>query len=273
MVDIWDRFAEAMTNLLAGKKGLVIGVANNKSIAWGIAKVLAENGASLAFTYQGDSFGKRVIPLAESLGSNLVFNVDVQNSESLDLVFSKIQNEWGSMDFLVHAVAFSEKSELSGRLINTSRNNFIKSMEISCYSLIDLSRRSSELMVKGGTIITLSYLGSQRVTPNYNVMGLAKAALESSVRYLSSDLGSQGIRVNGISPGPMKTLAGAAISGARKVYRFAEENSPLQTNASLESVGGTALYLISDYGKHTTGEIIFVDGGYHVMGMARPENI
>ena len=156
MVDIWDRFAEAMTNLLAGKKGLVIGVANDKSIAWGIAKVLAENGASLAFTYQGDSFGKRVIPLAESLGSNLVFNVDVQHSESLDLVFSKIQNEWGSMDFLVHAVAFSEKSELSGRLINTSRDNFIKSMEISCYSLIDLSRRSSELMVKGGTIITLS---------------------------------------------------------------------------------------------------------------------
>ncbi len=262
-----------MTDLLAGKKGLIIGVANDKSIAWGIAKVLAENGASLAFTYQGDGFGKRVIPLAESLGSNLAFNVDVQHPESLDLLFSQIKNKWGSIDFLVHSVAFSEKSELSGRLINTSRNNFLKSMEISCYSLIDLSRRSSELMKEGGTIITLSYLGGQRVTPNYNVMGLAKAALESSVRYLSSDLGIQGIRVNGISPGPMRTLAGAAIGGARKVYRFAEENSPLQTNASLESVGGTALYLISDYGKHTTGEIIFVDGGYHVMGMARPENI
>ena len=257
-----------MTHLLSGKKGLIVGVANEKSIAWGIAKVLSAHGATLAFTYQGDSFGKRVIPLAKSIGSEIVYNADVTESKSLDFVFSELKKKWGQLDFLIHAVAYSDKDELSGRFINTSKENFQNSMAISCYSLIDLSRRSSELMMSGGTIITLSYLGSQRVTPNYNIMGLAKAALESAIRYLASDLGNEGIRVNGISPGPMKTLAGAAIGGARKVYRFVEENSPLQTNASLDSVGGTALYLISDYGKHTTGEIIFVDGGYHVMGIA-----
>ena len=257
-----------MTHLLSGKKGLIVGVANEKSIAWGIAKVLSAHGATLAFTYQGNSFGKRVIPLAKSLGSELVYSADVTDSRSLDFVFLELKKKWGHLDFLIHAVAYSDKDELSGRFINTSRENFQNSMDISCYSLIDLSRRVSKLMTSGGTIITLSYLGSQRVTPNYNIMGLAKAALESAIRYLANDLGNEGIRVNGISPGPMKTLAGAAIGGARKVYRFAEENSPLQTNASLESVGGTALYLISDYGKHTTGEVIFVDGGYHVMGMA-----
>lgn len=262
-----------MTNLLVGKKGLVIGVANERSIAWGIAKVLSENGASLAFTYQGTNFGRRVVPLAKSVGSDMVYHADVQDSKSLDFVFSELESEWGQIDFLVHAIAFSDKGELAGRFINISRENFMNSMDISCYSLIDLSRRSVRLMSQGGTIITLSYLGSQRVTPNYNAMGLAKAALESAVRYLSNDLGEHGIRVNGISPGPMKTLAGAAIGGARKVYRFAEENSPLKTNASLESIGGTALYLISDYGKHTTGEIIFVDGGYHIMGMAKADKV
>ncbi len=262
-----------MTHLLSGKKGLIVGVANEKSIAWGITRVLSAHGATLAFTYQGDNFGKRVIPLAKSIGSELVYDADVTDSKSLDFVFLELKKKWGYLDFLIHAVAYSDKDELSGRFINTSRENFQNSMDISCYSLIDLSRRSSELMTSGGAIITLSYLGSQRVTPNYNIMGLAKAALESAIRYLANDLGNEGIRVNGISPGPMKTLAGAAIGGARKVYRFAEENSPLQTNASLESVGGTALYLISDYGKHTTGEIIFVDGGYHVMGMANTNNM
>ena len=262
-----------MTHLLSGKKGLIVGVANEKSIAWGIAKVLSEHGATLAFTYQGNNFGKRVVPLAKSIGSEVVHDADVTDSRSLDFVFSELKKRWGCLDFLIHAVAYSDKDELTGRFVKTSKENFQNSMNISCYSLIDLSRRSSELMTSGGTILTLSYLGSQRVTPNYNVMGLAKAALESAIRYLADDLGHEGIRVNGISPGPMKTLAGAAIGGARRVYRFAEENSPLQTNASLESIGGTALYLISDYGKHTTGEIIYVDGGYHVMGMANTNNI
>ena len=262
-----------MINTLLGKKGLVVGVANERSIAWGIAKVLAENGASIALTYQGDSFGKRVLPLAQSIGSDMVFNADVQDNPSLDYLFSELGDKWGRLDFLIHAVAFSDKSELSGRFINTSKKNFSNSMEISCYSFIDLARRSSKLMNSGGTIITLSYLGSQRVTPNYNVMGVVKAALETAVKYLSNDLGEYGIRVNAISPGPMKTLAGAAIADARKVYRFAENNSPLKTNASLNSIGGTALYLVSDYGKHTTGEIIYVDGGYHIMGMAKSNNM
>ena len=256
-----------MINLMEGKRGLVIGVANERSIAWGIASVLAKHGAELAITYQTASFEKRVRPLAESIGSKLILPADVQDEQSLKIVFDKRQKNWRKLDFLVHAIAYSDKEELVGSFINTSRSNFSNSLDISCYSLIDLSRRAVPLMKDGGSIVTLTYMGSQRVTPNYNVMGVAKAALESTVRYLANDLGEKGITVNAISPGPMKTLAGAAIGGARTVYRTAEENSPLKENPSQESVGGTALYLLSNYGKHTTGEVIFVDGGYHTIGM------
>lgn len=262
-----------MTNLMKGKRGLIMGVANEKSIAWGIAREMAEQGAELAFTYQGESFGKRVKPLAASLGSDILVDADVTNDESLDLAFSELKSKWGKLDFIVHAVAYSDKNELVGRFVDTSRANFKNSLDISCYSLIEVSRRASELMTDGGTILTLTYQGSNKVTPFYNVMGVAKAALESAVRYLANDLGPQGIRVNAISPGPMRTLAGAAIGGARKTFRTTEANSPMRTNATLESVGGTAVYLASDYGKFTTGEIIHVDGGYHILGMAQPENL
>ncbi len=261
-----------MADLMRGKRGLIMGVANERSIAWGIAKALAAEGAELAFTYQGEGFGKRVMPLAQSVGSDLVIPADVQDDASLDAVFATLEKAWGRLDFLVHAIAFSDKSELTGRFINTSRANFLNSLDISCYSFIDVAKRAEPLMSEGGTLITLTYMGSQRVQPNYNVMGVAKAALESTVRYLANDLGPQGIRVNAISPGPMKTLAGAAIGGARKVYRTIGENAPLGSNATLEAVGGTAVYLASDYGAFTTGEIIRVDGGYHIMGMAQERN-
>ncbi len=247
--------------ILDGKRGLVMGVANDKSIAWGIAREAAAQGAKLAFTYQGEGFGKRVLPLAESVGSDLVIDADVQNEASLDAAFGAIEKQWGGLDFLVHAIAYSDKEELTGQFRNTSRRNFLNSMDISCYSFIDVAGRASALMKDGGSIITLSFLGSQRVIPSYNVMGVAKAALEASVRYMANDLGPQGIRVNAISPGPMKTLAGAAIGGARKTYRASEENAPMRANATLEEVGGTACYLISDWGGSTTGEVIFVDGG------------
>ncbi len=258
---------------MKGKRGLIMGVANEKSIAWGIAREMAEQGAELAFTYQGEAFGKRVKPLAASLGSDILVDADVTNDESLDLAFSELKSKWGKLDFIVHAVAYSDKNELVGRFVDTSRANFKNSLDISCYSLIEVSRRASELMTDGGTILTLTYQGSNKVTPFYNVMGVAKAALESAVRYLANDLGPQGIRVNAISPGPMRTLAGAAIGGARKTFRTTEANSPMRANATLESVGGTAVYLASDYGKFTTGEIIHVDGGYHILGMAQPENL
>ena len=260
-----------MLDLMEGKKGLIIGVANERSIAWGIAKVLAKHGAELTITYQTDSFEKRVRPLAESIGSKLILPADVQNESSLDNLFDCLERKWGKIDFLVHAIAYSDKDELVGRFINTSRKNFLNSLDISCFSLVDLSNRVAPLMENGGSIVTLTFMGSQRVTPSYNVMGVAKAALESSVRYLANDLGSQGITVNAISPGPMKTLAGAAIGGARTVYRTAEANSPLKSNPSQNSVGGTALYLLSEYGQHTTGEVIFVDGGYHIIGLPKVE--
>jgi len=262
-----------MANLMTGKRGLIMGVANNKSIAWGIAQAMANEGAELAFTYQGDAFGKRVAPLAESVGSKILLDADVQDDASLDAVFARLAEEWGQLDFLVHAIAFSDKAELTGRFINTSRENFKKSLDISCYSLIEVARRAAPLMTDGGTILTLTYQGSNRVTPFYNVMGVAKAALESTVRYLANDLGPDGIRVNAISPGPMRTLAGAAIGGARKTYRNTEANAPLRKNATLETVGGTAVYLASDYGACTTGEIVRVDSGFHVLGMAQPENL
>lgn len=256
-----------------GKRGLVMGVANDHSIAWGIAKACAEAGAELAFSYQGEAFGKRVEPLAASVGSDFLVDVDVTDAASMDALFAKIAERWGKMDFLVHAIAFSDKSELTGRFVNTSRDNFLNSLNISCYSFIDCARRAEPLMPDGGTLITLTYMGSNRVQPNYNVMGVAKAALESAVRYLANDLGPGKIRVNAISPGPMKTLAGAAIGGARKTYKTTEMNAPLRANAALEHVGGTAVYLCSDAGASTTGEIIRVDGGYHVLGMMQSENL
>ena len=262
-----------MGDMLKGKRGLVMGVANDRSIAWGIAKALADQGAELAFSYQGEAFGKRVEPLAASLGSDFLLDVDVTDDESLDRAFDQIGARWGGLDFLVHAIAFSDKNELTGRFIHTSRDNFKNSLTISCYSLIDLARRAQPLMTNGGSIITLTYGGSNRVTPFYNVMGVAKAALESSVRYLANDLGPDGIRVNAISPGPMKTLAGAAIGGARKTYRHTEANAPLRANATLEAIGGTAVWLCSDWGACTTGEIVLVDGGYHVLGMPQTENL
>ncbi|MBN8290433.1 SDR family oxidoreductase [Rhodobacter sp. NTK016B] len=260
-----------MADLMKGKRGLVMGVANERSIAWGIASALAAEGAELAFSYQGDAFGKRVEPLAASLGADFLVDVDVTSDESLDAAFGAIKDRWGSIDFLIHAIAYSDKSELAGRFTNTTRANFKNSLDISCYSFIDVSRRAAELMPEGGSLITLTYGGSNRVTPYYNVMGVAKAALEASVRYLANDLGPQAIRVNAISPGPMKTLAGAAIGGARKTFRHTEANSPLRHNATLESVGGAAVYLCSDYGACTTGDILMVDSGYHVLGMPQPE--
>ena len=257
--------------LLSGKRALILGVANDHSIAWGIAKAFAAHGAELAFTYQGEGFGRRVVPLAESLGAGIVEPADVQDGASLDALFARIGAEWGRLDILVHAIAYSDKAELDGRFLDTSRANFLNSLDISCFSLVDLTRRAAPLMTRGGSVMTLTYLGAQRVTPHYNVMGVAKAALESSVRYLANDLGPEGIRVNAISAGPMRTLAGAAIAGARKVYKATELNAPLRANATLEAVGGTAVYLASDLGACTTGEVIFVDGGFHVLGMAQPE--
>ena len=259
---------------LKNKRGLIMGVANERSIAWGIAKAISEQGAELAFTYQGEQFGRRLKPLAKSIGSKLTYEVDVTNDISLDRCFNDLSQEWDSIDFLVHAIAYSDKSELTGRFLNTTRKNFLNTLNISTYSFIEVARRAHPLMKdKGGSLISLSYLGSNRVSPFYNVMGVAKAGLESTTRYLASDLGPDKIRVNAISPGPMRTLAGASVGGARKTYKFTELNAPLGSNATLEAVGGTAVYLISDAGKLTSGEIIVVDGGYHIMGMPRAENI
>lgn len=261
-----------MSALLEGRRGLVMGVANDHSIAWGIARAMAAAGAEMAFTYQGEAFGKRVLPLARSLGADLMLDVDVTDDASLDAAFERLA-EWGRLDFVVHAVAFSDKRELTGRFVDTSRANFKHSLDISCYSLIEIARRAAPLMTAGGTILTLTFEGSRRVMPFYNVMGVAKAALEASVRYLAADLGPDGIRVNAISPGPMKTLAGSAIGGARRTFRHAEANAPMRANATLDAIGGTAVFLASAAGACTTGEVIHVDGGYHVMGMPQPDNL
>jgi enoyl-[acyl-carrier protein] reductase I len=262
-----------MADLMKGKRGLVMGVANERSIAWGIASALAAEGAELAFSYQGEAFGKRVQPLAASVGSDFLVDVDVMDEASMDACFDALKTRWGTVDFVIHAIAFSDKNELTGRFINTSLANFKNSLAISCFSFIDVARRASELMPEGGSLITLTYAGSNRVTPNYNVMGVAKAALESSTRYLANDLGPQQIRVNAISPGPMKTLAGAAIGGARATFRHTEANAPMRSNATLEAIGGTAVWLCSDYGACTTGEVVHVDSGYHVLGMPQQENL
>jgi enoyl-[acyl-carrier protein] reductase I len=262
-----------MADLMKGKRGLVMGVANDRSIAWGIASALAAEGAELAFSYQGEAFGKRVQPLAASVGSDFLIDVDVTNEESLDACFAAVGQRWGSLDFVIHAIAFSDKNELTGRFVNTTRGNFLNSLNISCFSFMDVARRAEPLMPDGGSLITLTFQGSNRVSPNYNVMGVAKAALESATRYLANDLGPQKIRVNAISPGPMKTLAGSAIGGARATFRHTEENAPLRANATLEAIGGTAVWLCSDYGACTTGEIIHVDGGYHALGFPQADNL
>ena len=257
-----------------GMRGLIMGVANDRSIAWGIARAMHAAGAELAFSYQGDAFGKRVQPLVASLGSDLMLDVDVTDEASLDAAFDKLGATWPTIDFLVHAIAYSDKSELTGRFLNTSRANFKTSLEISCYSFIEVARRAYPLMkANGGTLLTLTYQGSSRVVPNYNVMGVAKAALEATTRYLANDLGPDGIRVNAISPGPMRTLAGAAIGGACKTFKHTEMNAPMRANPTLDAIGGTAVYLASPAGAFTSGEIIHVDGGYHVLGMPQTENL
>ena len=263
-----------MIDQLSGKRGLIMGVANERSIAWGIAKSMSDAGAQLAFTYQGEAFGSRLAPLASSVGSNLLYELDVVNDASFESTFKSLSNHWDSLDFVVHAIAYSDKNELTGRFLNTTRENFKNTLDISTYSLIEVARRAYPLMMdNGGTILTLTYQGSNRVTPFYNVMGVAKASLEATTRYLANDLGPSGIRVNAISPGHMRTLAGAAIGGARRTFKHTEINSPLRANATLEAVGGTAVYLASDAGAYTTGEIIYVDGGYHVLGMPQADNV
>ena len=262
-----------MAGLMQGKRGLVMGVANERSIAWGIASALAAEGAELAFSYQGEAFGRRVQPLAASVGSDLLVDVDVTDEASLDACFGVLAERWGKLDFVIHAIAYSDKAELTGRFINTTRGNFLNSLNISCFSFIDVARRAALMMPDGGSLVTLTFQGSNRIAPNYNVMGVAKAALESATRYLANDLGPQGIRVNAISPGPMKTLAGSAIGGARATYRHTEENAPLRSNATLEAVGGTAVWLCSAGGACTTGEVVHVDGGYHILGFPQTDHI
>src|ERR1700754_126056 len=268
-----DIMAEASTGLMAGKRGLIMGVANDHSIAWGIAQMLSSQGAELAFTYQGDAQAKRLKPLAESIGSKIVLPGDVEKDSDLDAVFAQLSKEWGSLDFLVHAIAFSDAKELKGRYVDTTRANFLKSLDISCYSFTAVARRAASLMTKGGAMVTLSYLGAQRVMPNYNVMGVAKAALEASMRYLAADLGRDNIRVNAISAGPMRTLAGAGVGDARMVFKWNKAHSPLKRNIELDHVGGAGLYLVSDLSAGVTGEIHFVDAGYHVIGMPPPADL
>ncbi len=253
--------------LMAGKRGLIMGVANDRSIAWGIARVLAGHGAELAFTYQGEAFGRRAIPLAKSVNSPIIVSCDVADLATVDNVFAEIRKTWGSLDFVVHALAFSDRRELQGRYSDTSRENFSNTMVISCFSFTEVAKRAAALMPNGGTMLTLTYGGSLRVVPSYNVMGVAKAALEASVRYLAADFGAQGIRVNALSAGPMRTLAGAGISDARTIYNFQGEHAPLKRTPTLDEVGGAGLYLLSPLSGAVTGEVHYVDCGYNVVAM------
>jgi enoyl-[acyl-carrier protein] reductase I len=257
------------TGLMSGKRGLVMGVANDHSIAWGIARRLAADGAELAFTYQGEAFGRRVRPLAASVGATTLMSCDVEDADSLDQAFARLKETWGSIDFLVHAIAFSDRGELKGRYADTTRANFVRTMVISCFSFTEAARRAAALMPKGGAMVTLTYGGSMRVMPNYNVMGVAKAALESSVRYLAVDFGDRAIRVNAISAGPVRTLAGSGVSDARLMFNYQKANAPLRRTVSIEEIGNTALYLLSDLSSGVTGEIHFVDSGYNIVSMPR----
>jgi len=256
-----------------GKRGLVMGVANDHSIAWGIAKALAVEGAKLAFTYQGEALGKRVAPLAKSLGSELILPCDVEDVGSVDAVFATIASAWGSLDFLVHCVGFSDKNELKGRYADTSRENFIRTMVISAFSFTELARRAAALMPPGGALLTLTFGGSTRVAPNYNVMGVAKAALGASVRSLAADFGTDNIRVNAISAGPVRTLAGAGVADARFMLNFQRAHAPLRRSVTIENIGGSALYLLSNLSEGVTGEVHFVDAGYNILSMPRPDDI
>jgi len=259
-------------SLLNGKKGLIMGVANDRSIAWGIAKKLSDHGAELAFTYLGDALKKRVIPLAESVKSNLTLSCDVEKKEDIVKTFDDIKKKWGNLDFIVHAIAFSDRSELSGEYLNTSRENFLKSMLISCFSFTEVAKEASKIMNKDSSMLTLTY-ESSKVIPNYNVMGVCKAALETSVKYLARDLGSKSIRVNAISAGPIKTLAASAIGDAKFLYKWNEDHSLLKRNVDINDIGGSALYLLSDLSAAVTGEIHYVDAGYNKVGMPNPKNI
>jgi enoyl-[acyl-carrier protein] reductase I len=255
------------TNLMKGKRGLIMGLANDKSIAWGIAKALADAGAELAFSYQGDALKKRVDPLADSLGSKIVLPCDVSDMDSVDALFASLEKTWGQLDFIVHAIGFSDKNELRGRYVDTSRQNFLMSMDISVYSFTAVVKRAAAMMPEGGSCLTLTYYGAEKVMPHYNVMGVAKAALEASVRYMAEDLGKDGIRVNSISAGPIKTLAASGIGDFRYIMKWNEYNSPLRRNVTIEDVGKSALYLLSDLGSGVTGECLHVDAGYHAIGM------
>ena len=257
-----------MTNgLMKGKRGLIMGVANQRSIAWGIAQACADAGAELAFTYQGEALERRVKPLADSIGANLVLPCDVTDEASIDVVFDTLKQQWGEIDFVVHAIAFADKDELTGRYVDTSPGNFAMSLNISCYSFTAVANRAEKLMPNGGSLLTLSYFGAEKVIPHYNVMGVAKAALEASVRYLAADLGKQNIRVNSISAGPIKTLAAAGIGGLRMMLKWNEENAPIRKNVTIEEVGNSALYLLSDLSTGVTGENHHVDAGYNAIGM------
>ena len=253
--------------LMTGKQGLIMGVANDRSLAWGIAKAVHAHGARLAFTYQGEALGRRVRPLADSLDSDFVVEADVTSEASLDALFSGIGERWGRLDFVVHAIAFSDKNELTGKYLDTTRANFLRTLDISCFSFTDICRRAAPLMTSGGSLLTLTYAGAERVMPHYNVMGVAKAALEASVRYLAVDLGGDNIRVNAISAGPIKTLAASGIGDFRYILKWNQLNSPLKRNTTIEDVGGAAVYLLSDLSAGVTGEVHHVDSGYHVVGM------
>ena len=261
------------SQLMAGKRGLIMGVANHNSIAWGIAKTLADHGAELAFTYQGDAFGRRLKPLAASIGSDILIPCDVEDITSVDNVFEVLKEKWGKIDFLVHAIAFSDKEELKGRYADTSRENFARTMIISCFSFTEIAKRAADLMTDGGSMITLTYGGATRVMPNYNVMGVAKAALEASVRYLAVDFGEGNIRVNAISAGPIRTLAGAGVADARLMYNYQKRHSPLGRTVTIDEVGGTGLYLLSDLSTGVTGEIHFVDSGYNIVSMPKLDEL
>jgi enoyl-[acyl-carrier protein] reductase I len=263
-----------MQGLMQGKRGLIMGVANDHSIAWGIARTLAAHGAELAFTYQGEALGKRVKPLAQSLKAELVLPCDVENIASVDEVFATLKQKWGHLDFVVHAIGFTDKNELRGRYADTTRENFSRSMVISCFSFTEIAKRAAELMPPtGGSIITLTFGGSMRVMPNYNVMGVVKAALEASVRYLAADFGRSGIRVNAISAGPVRTLAGAVIGDSRAMFAFQQKHSPLARGVTLDELGGAALYLLSDLSAGVTGEIHYVDSGYNIIAQPRTEDL
>lgn len=257
----------AMTGIMQGKRGLIMGVANNHSIAWGISKALAAQGAELAFTFQGEALGKRVRPLAAEIGSDFLLECDVENIDSVNAVFDALAQRWGKLDFIVHAIGFSDKSELKGLYANTTRENFVRTMVISCFSFTEIARRAADMMNDGGSMLTLTYGGSTRVMPNYNVMGVAKAGLEASVRYLANDYGPRGIRVNAISAGPVRTLAGAGISDSRAMYSWQQKHSPLRRTVTIDEIGGSALYLLSDLSTGVTGEIHYVDSGYNITSM------